>query len=115
MAVREGYYAQPSAPLPPPFSTSTYDRVWMLYLRAHMQMVKSAISRTNDVVFRAILGQITSCLAMRILFAPGIPWNDAVEVEPIVGLIMRGIGTTEARKDYRQRGEAAIALPSLHN
>lgn len=49
----------------------------------------------TDVVIRAIIGQIASYVATRLLLAPDAPWDDGGEVGQIVGLIMQGIGTTE--------------------
>lgn len=45
-----------------------------------------------EVVLRAIAGQLSTYIVTRILFAPDGSWDDPVEVERIVGLIMQGIG-----------------------
>jgi AcrR family transcriptional regulator len=48
----------------------------------------------TEVVVRVIAGQVAAYLAERVLLAPDKPWDDAVEVDRIIDLIMHGIAGT---------------------
>lgn len=95
MAVREGL-------LRPAFRRAVVT-IYNRRMRPHLEMAVAQAQRSGqirdlpaDVVVRAVVGQIATYVAARVLLAPDAPWDDTVEVERIVTLVMHGIAGPSA-------------------